>query len=389
MSWNPPPGTEAYYSLPSPSSTHSTLSQLLHRPPNGDPTWGRDSLPRSAEEEGVKEEYGARDGRVYLDGKGEGEISEWVSYQVWEPKDGVEKKEADIVWCHGINDYGGKFSVHAPFFLDKGYRVVVPDLPSHGRSTGMHVHLESMEKLADAVYEVVKDVALSDSQLVQEHKGAAGETHTTQKRKIFIAGQSLGGFTAVYTCLKYGTPTTTSLPPSSGHDSTHTYHPTLSGGIFLCPMLAISPESRPSYLVELAARGLSAVAGALPFAEANKGKNTEDPSVEEEFQADPQTYHGKLRIASGLAILKGLIDVNSRLSSLTLPFLLCHGTGDRVTSPSGSQLLHSTASTAEEEKEIKLYEGYEHILLRKGRDERDDVRRMRVLGDVGEWLERH
>lgn len=56
--------------------------------------------------------------------------------------------------------------------------------------------------------------------------------------------------------------------------------------MFLCPMLAIAPDSRPSYLVELVARGLASIAGPLPFASANKGKNSEDPSVEEQFDRE-------------------------------------------------------------------------------------------------------
>ncbi|GAA5823501.1 hypothetical protein JCM11251_000658 [Rhodosporidiobolus azoricus] len=389
MPWSPPPGQEWYYSLPSPSSTHSVLSQLLHSPPHGDPTWGRDALPRAPEEQDVRERYGCRDGKVFL-GK-EGEKKEWVSYQVWEPKKDVESKEADLIWCHGINDFGGKFSVHATTFLDAGYRVIVPDLPGHGRSTGIHVYLPSMEALADAVYSVLRDVLLRDSELLAENEGRAqGGVHVTQKRKVFVAGQSLGGFTAVYTCLKYGTPPSTSLPRTAGHDTSHSFHPTITGGLFLCPMLAISPESRPAYAVELAARGLIKLgAGPLGFAEANKGKNTEDPEVEEQFDLDPQTYHGKLRIATGLSILAGLEDVNSKMEHLKIPFLLCHGTGDRVTSPLGSQTLYQRASTPAADKEIKLYEGYEHILLRKGRDEKDDERRQNVLRDMKAWLERH
>jgi acylglycerol lipase len=131
--------------------------------------------------------------------------------------------ECDLVFCHGINDYGGKFAVHADHFLDAGvrttdtssksiragtdslplllpppvqYRVVVPDLPGHGRSTGIHVYTPRMEALADAVYAVIKDVALQDSRLVQEQEGSY-----TQTRKVFVAGQSLGGFTATLTCL--------------------------------------------------------------------------------------------------------------------------------------------------------------------------------------------
>ena len=44
-------------------------------------------------------------------------------------------------------DFGGKFAEHARTFLDEGYRVIVPDLPSHGRSTGIHVHLPDLDLL--------------------------------------------------------------------------------------------------------------------------------------------------------------------------------------------------------------------------------------------------
>lgn len=50
-------------------------------------------------------------------------------------------------------------------------------------------------------------------------------------------------------------------------------------------------------------------------------------------ELDPQTYNGKLRIATGLAILKGIEMVNTRLHEVNLPFKVFHGTGDRVTNP--------------------------------------------------------
>ncbi|BGP23909.1 hypothetical protein JCM10295v2_002810 [Rhodotorula toruloides] len=374
MPWRPPADQEWYYSIPSPWAQHSLVSQLLHRPPAGDRTWGRKDVPRSPEEQQIRDMHGHRDGQVYLNDA----RSEWVTYQVWEPTKGAPSRDADLVFVHGINDYGGKFSNHANKFLDAGYRVIVPDLPAHGRSTGIHVHCPNMEALADAVYEVIKDVMLEDSKLVQETGGSV-----TQQRKVFVAGQSLGGFTATLTCLKYGAPLDTSLPSASNK----TFRPTVSGGVILCPMLQIAPDSRPSHAVELAARALASVAGPLPFARANKGKNSEDSAVEEQFEMDPQTYGGKLRIATGLAILEGILDIDKKLPHLRVPFLLCHGTGDRVTSYKGSQKLYEQAES--KNKEIKLYDGYEHILLRKGRDEADDVRRQTVLNDMLDWLNRH
>jgi acylglycerol lipase len=81
---------------------------------------------------------------------------------VWENKH--KSVNADLVFCHGINDYGGKFSEHANMFLEAGYRIgelmfsldlrhcglssylhtVVPDMPSHGRSTGLHAYVTNV-----------------------------------------------------------------------------------------------------------------------------------------------------------------------------------------------------------------------------------------------------
>lgn len=46
---------------------------------------------------------------------------------------------------------------------------------------------------------------------------------------------------------------------------------------------------------------------------------------------DPQTYSGKLRIATGLSMLQGILNINSRLEEVSIPFKVFHGTGDRIT----------------------------------------------------------
>ena len=62
-------------------------------------------------------------------------------------------------------------------------------------------------------------------------------------------------------------------------------------------MIMIAPTSRPSYVVELIARSMALFAGRLGFAAANKGQNSEDPWTEAEFEHDPQSYHGQVRLA--------------------------------------------------------------------------------------------
>lgn len=58
-----------------------------------------------------------------------------------------------------------------------------------------------------------------------------------------------------------------------------------------------------------------------------------DLSLLSTVELDPQTYNGKLRIATGLACLKGIEMVNRRLHEVNLPFKVFHGLGDRVTNP--------------------------------------------------------
>lgn len=93
MTWTPVTEEErAYYSVPKPAP--ALISELLHRPePAGDPTWGREPLPRAPDEARIRSTHGHRDGKVWLD---EHRKDEWVAYQVWEPTKGSEDKGARV-----------------------------------------------------------------------------------------------------------------------------------------------------------------------------------------------------------------------------------------------------------------------------------------------------
>lgn len=47
--------------------------------------------------------------------------------------------------------------------------------------------------------------------------------------------------------------------------------PQVAGAFVLCPMVEVSPESRPSAFVEYIAKGIKYFAGALPLAKAVRG----------------------------------------------------------------------------------------------------------------------
>ena len=63
---------------------------------------------------------------------------------------------------------------------------------------------------------------------------------------------------------------------------------------------------------------------------------------------------------------------------ITLPVLILHGTLDKVTKPSGSQLFYDMAGSAD--RTLKLYEGHYHDLLH-------DVGKEQVLTDITSWID--
>ncbi len=97
------------------------------------------------------------------------------------------------------------------------------------------------------------------------------------------------------------------------------YRPSLSGVAVAAPMITISSQSRPNKAVEYIAHVLRFFAGRLPMVTAIKGNVSDDPRVEHEFEADPLTYKGKLRISTGPRHRRGIEDLAKKAHLITCP----------------------------------------------------------------------
>jgi alpha-beta hydrolase superfamily lysophospholipase len=64
-------------------------------------------------------------------------------------------------------------------------------------------------------------------------------------------------------------------------------------------------------------------------------------------------------------------------SLITLPVLILHGTLDKVTKPSGSQLFYDMAGSTD--RTLKLYDGHYHDLLH-------DLGKEKVMADIAGWI---
>ncbi|ORY27166.1 lysophospholipase [Naematelia encephala] len=325
----------------------------------------------------------------------------WIFYSTWELKEEPENgwegggrgRGRDLLLVHGLSDYGLRYAPHVEYFLRAGFRVILPDLPSYGRSTGINSYIPSLLLLPAAVHAVLSDVVSSDL--------AKGR----EQRKVFLSGASMGGWTVLYYCLKYP-PTSSALdivataedhddsPPPGGQGKGYRnaerprdaekVRPSIAGAYVMCPMVEAAKNSRPSAVIEYIAKAIVYFAGSLPLAKAVRGNVSDDPRVEEEFFEDPLCYHGYLRVGTGLSLLDGMLELQRRAEEIDIPIRLVHGSADRATSHVGTLKLFDRLPN--EDKEVEVFEGYEHVMLKVGRDEQDDQKRQRVLEDWRNWL---
>lgn len=125
----------------------------------------------------------------------------------------------------------------------------------------------------------------------------------------------------------------------------------------------------------------SLVAPRYQFKGANKRgiPVSRDPAAMLAKYSDPLVYTGPIRVRTGHEILRITSFLMQKLRSVTIPFLVLHGTADRVTDPLASQDLYNEAASLH--KDIRLYDGFLHDLLFE--PERDDIG-----ADIIAWMER-
>ncbi|CDZ96466.1 Lysophospholipase [Phaffia rhodozyma] len=350
------------------------ISLGLYTPP--DPTYSRYLIPALPEENTFLESpyVVTTRRRIFTDATGGAENvkvvqaeldrakgRDWIYYQTWEAPErrGKIGDGIDIVCVHGIGEYGARWCVHVAKFIQNGFRIIAPDLPAHGRSTGIHCYVPTNDLLVSSVKLVLEDVDEQDQ---------ARQRVSFTKR--FIAGASLGAFVILEYLLAY--------PPA---DAVFT---SISGAFLMCPLIQVAAASRPSYLLELIARALRTFAGRVPFASAQRGKGHWDPRAEISFLLNPQPYHGPLRIGTGLAIAQGIDDLAPRAKEIRLPIKVIHGSADRITSPEGSKDFFERVSS--QDLEFEIWPGYEHVMMKVGYDREDDQPRQKTLESWYAWI---
>ncbi|KXS13645.1 alpha/beta-hydrolase [Gonapodya prolifera JEL478] len=311
----------------------------------------------------------------------------WIYWQTWSRAGtGSGTPKADVLFVHGIKDYGGRQPNRGlRRIVDEGYRVHAIDLPGHGRSDGIHA-LFTMDELVRAV-RLVEASIRAEYLDKPESRSSSG--------KVILWGASLGGLVLfLYT---------RSLLFSSISSSRQE---TLL--ILQAAALIANPEVLPPGWVISVGTYLVTTYPSLapvPYAEANRGKNTSDPDAQLYFDRDPMAYTGRIRLGAGLALLGAFDQVAAGLgtergiavgpkdgdTSADLRVLFLHGDADRVAALSSTTSAYAAgagAFVADPALASKVRIDAEKVVYTGGvqHDMPSEWTNDRMVSDVIEWM---
>jgi acylglycerol lipase len=251
----------------------------------------------------------------------------------WRPSGAAR---AVVVICHGLNAHSGQYQWVGEQLAASGLAVYALDLRGRGRSDGERFYVD---KFSDYVSDIATVVALAKTR----EPGLS----------VYLLGHSAGG---VVSCIY-----------------TLEHQAELAG--LICESFAFQIPA-PDFAIAVL-KGLSHLA---PHAHVVKLKNEDfsrDPEVVRAMNDDPLIAHEVQPTRTAAEMARADDRLKKEFPLITLPVLILHGTLDKVTKPSGSQLFYDTAGSAD--KTLKLYEGYYHDLLH-------DVGKEEVLTDMTAWI---
>ncbi len=210
----------------------------------------------------------------------------------------VKNPKAVIALVHGQGEHIGRYAHVAEWYNNHDIALIGYDQQGYGRSEGKRGHAENLEVLLDDI-----------GQFLEKTK------ERYPKTPIFLYGHSLGGGLVLHYVLRRD--------------------PIIAGLIVTSPLIRLAFE----------APALKIIAGKLlrrfmPTLTLPTGLAahfiSHDPEVIAAYKSDP-LVHDKLSAAAGIAILEMGDWLNKFSGVFSIPVLLMHGGGDKITDPAATK----------------------------------------------------
>ena len=243
-----------------------------------------------------------------------------------------------ILVIHGYAEYVDRYRSLIDRLSKEGYHVFAIDHYGHGRSEGSKGLVMDINHLLDDVSEWFESLKIQNKDF-----------------QWYVFGHSMGGGIALDLTLR---------------------HQSSVKALVLSGALIKLPDTVPGWM-KVIGRLIAKVAPSLPVVPIDLDLISRDPDVVRIYKEDPLVYSDKVRARTAVELERLSVMLQSKLSELTIPVWIGHGSLDRVTDPEGSKMLHQKAIS--QDKTLKIYHGLFHELL-------NEPEGQVVLHDIVQWL---
>jgi len=250
--------------------------------------------------------------------------------------------KADVIFCHGLFEYSGRWGYEAEYFNERGYNFYSYDQRSHGESGGdTRAYIRSMDNY-------IKDFGIFLNENLKD-----------RKKPFFLFAHSFGAMVMISYLIQ------------QKFDS-----PYFRGVLFSGPFIQQKAETAP-----LLQKMAGIIATIMPkFKTIGVRPNSISRNADEvkKYINDPLVYTGGMYASTGHRILQQIKFLSDKLHKFDYPFLVMHGTDDELTEIKASERLHKESPSTD--KTFIPLKDFKHEITR-------DIGRDDVLKTMIQWMD--
>ena len=248
--------------------------------------------------------------------------------------------KAVVVLVHGYAEHIGRYGHVIETLNKRHYVVFMLDHRGHGESEGERASVEKFAYFVDDLHLLLLKAKERFPNL-----------------PCFMVAHSMGGLIATHYALRY--------------------EDQLDGLVLSGSALQIGHDV-PRWLKAIS-KYLAKLIPNVPLLPNKENVLSRDPTVEPRFQDDPLCYNGKVKVRMGYEMMIASQDALARMSRLSLPLLIMHGSADELTNPAGSKALYQQARS--QDKTFKLWPDHFHEIF-------NELQKEQVIDFMLEWLDK-
>ncbi|XP_048743380.1 monoglyceride lipase-like [Ostrea edulis] len=252
-------------------------------------------------------------------------------------------RKALIFVSHGLGEHGGWYDELGQELAKIGFLVFSHDHVGHGKSPGLHNHVDSFKEYTSLIFEHCDEIKKNYPDL-----------------PLFLFGHSMGGAVALLAALE---------------------QPDYFDGVITSDPFVVPTKDVPSKIQQFVIKYIiSRVCPQHKLRYIDSKDICRDPGMIRRFEEDP-LIHPFLKAKWGVAWLDGSEKIQESLEAISFPFLALHGSADPISDVNFSRELFDKATSRD--KELKIYSGYLHAPLYEPEEDR-----ILVLQDIKQWLQK-